>query len=108
MAPQVEKYFLDIKDPEMKTALALVHSRYSTNTFPSWGRAQPMRMIAHNGEINTVRGNQNWMRAREKHFVSEIFGEDVKKIFPIVYLIFCVPKWPFQFVLWHPWSNLFS
>ena len=63
-APQLETYYLDIKDPKMTSALALAHSRYSTNTFPSWGRAQPFRYIAHNGEINTVRGNKNWMGAR--------------------------------------------
>ena len=83
MAPQVEKYFLDIQDPLMKSALVLVHSRYSTNTFPSWGRAQPMRMIAHNGEINTIRGNKNWMVAREAMFESGLF-DDVKKILPVI------------------------
>ena len=83
MAPQVEKYFLDIRNPLMKSALVLVHSRYSTNTFPSWGRAQPMRMIAHNGEINTIRGNKNWMVAREVMFESRLF-DDVKKILPVI------------------------
>ncbi|MFQ5449104.1 MAG: glutamate synthase large subunit [Nitrospinaceae bacterium] len=83
MAPQVENYFLDIKDPEIESALALVHSRYSTNTFPSWGRAQPFRHIAHNGEINTIRGNQNWMRAREAMFESPLF-EDIRKILPVI------------------------
>ncbi len=83
MAPQVEKYFLDIQDPLMKSALVLVHSRYSTNTFPSWGRSQPMRMIAHNGEINTIRGNKNWMAAREAMFESDLF-DDVKKILPVI------------------------
>ncbi len=83
MAPQVEKYYLDIQDPLMKSALALVHSRYSTNTFPSWGRAQPMRMIAHNGEINTIRGNKNWMAAREAMFESDLF-DDVEKILPVI------------------------
>ena len=83
MAPQVETYFLDIKDPEMESALALAHSRYSTNTFPSWGRAQPFRFIAHNGEINTVRGNQNWMRARQAMFDSPLY-EDIEKILPVL------------------------
>jgi len=83
MAPQVEKYYLDIKDPLMKSALAFVHSRYSTNTFPSWGRAQPMRMIAHNGEINTIRGNKNWMVAREAMFENGQF-DDVEKILPVI------------------------
>jgi hypothetical protein len=68
----------------METALALVHSRFSTNTFPSWDRAHPYRYIAHNGEINTLRGNINWMHAREALFESELFGEDIKKILPIV------------------------
>ena len=68
----------------METALALVHSRFSTNTFPSWDRAHPYRYIAHNGEINTLRGNINWMHAREALFASELFGEDIKKILPII------------------------
>ena len=83
MAPQVESYFLDIKDPEMDSALALAHSRYSTNTFPSWGRAQPFRFIAHNGEINTVRGNQNWMKARQAIFESPLY-KDIEKILPVL------------------------
>ena len=83
MAPQVEHYFKDIQDPDMKTALALVHSRYSTNTFPSWGRAQPMRMVAHNGEINTIRGNKNWMKAREDIIESEWFA-DVDVLKPVI------------------------
>ena len=68
----------------METALALVHSRFSTNTFPSWDRAHPYRYIAHNGEINTLRGNINWMHAREALFESELFGEDIRKIRPII------------------------
>ncbi len=83
MAPQVEHYFKDIQDPEMKTALALVHSRYSTNTFPSWGRAQPMRMVAHNGEINTIRGNKNWIQAREAMMESELFP-DIDTVKPVI------------------------
>ena len=82
-APQVETYFLDIKNPKLETALALVHSRYSTNTFPSWGRAQPFRYVAHNGEINTIRGNQNWMRARQSMFESPLFT-DIRKILPVI------------------------
>lgn len=84
LTEQVDKYFPELKDPSMKTALALVHSRFSTNTFPSWGRSHPYRFIAHNGEINTLRGNINWMHAREALFESDAFGEDVKKILPIV------------------------
>ena len=83
LSNQLETYFLDLKDSELESALALVHSRYSTNTFPSWGRAQPMRLIAHNGEINTVRGNQNWMRAREAMFDSTLFPE-IDKILPVI------------------------
>ncbi len=81
---QLAQYFLDLADPSMETALALVHSRFSTNTFPSWDRAHPYRYIAHNGEINTLRGNFNWMRAREPRFRSELFGEDMDKIPPII------------------------
>ncbi len=82
-APQVETYYLDIKNPAMDSALALAHSRYSTNTFPSWGRAQPFRYVAHNGEINTIRGNQNWMRARQSMFETPLFP-DVEKILPVI------------------------
>jgi glutamate synthase (NADPH/NADH) large chain len=81
---QLEEYFKDLRNPAVETALALVHSRFSTNTFPSWARAHPYRYIAHNGEINTLRGNINWMHAREALFESDLFGEDTKKILPIV------------------------
>ncbi len=81
---QVGKYFTDLHDPDLDTALALVHSRFSTNTFPSWERAHPQRYIAHNGEINTVRGNVNWMKARQSLLESELFGDEIKKILPIV------------------------
>jgi glutamate synthase (NADPH/NADH) large chain len=81
---QVDQYFPDLKHPAMETALALVHSRFSTNTFPSWERAHPYRYLAHNGEINTLRGNINWMHARQALFESELFGEDIKKILPII------------------------
>ena len=84
MPVQVGQYFLDLNDPDMDTALALVHSRFSTNTFPSWERSHPYRYIAHNGEINTLRGNINWMNARQPLLESELFGEDIKKILPIV------------------------
>ncbi|HKQ80648.1 MAG TPA: glutamate synthase large subunit [Steroidobacteraceae bacterium] len=84
LTQQLAEYYPDLTNPAMETALALVHSRFSTNTFPSWDRAHPYRYIAHNGEINTVRGNTNWMRAREALFESELFGEDIKKILPIV------------------------
>jgi glutamate synthase domain-containing protein 2/glutamate synthase domain-containing protein 3 len=84
LTQQLAEYFPDLSDPRMETALALVHSRFSTNTFPSWDRAHPYRYVAHNGEINTVRGNANWMHAREALFQTEAFGEDMKKILPII------------------------
>jgi glutamate synthase (ferredoxin) len=84
LATQLEGYFPDLQNPAVETALALVHSRFSTNTFPSWNRAHPYRYLAHNGEINTLRGNINWMHAREALFVSEAFGEDMKKVLPII------------------------
>jgi len=81
---QVEQYYPDLSDERLETALALVHSRFSTNTFPSWDRAHPYRYIIHNGEINTLRGNSNWMHARQALVASDVFGEDLPKIFPIV------------------------
>jgi glutamate synthase (ferredoxin) len=84
MPIQVGEYYPDLRDPDMETALALVHSRFSTNTFPSWERAHPNRYIAHNGEINTLRGNINWMRAREALLQSDLFGDDLKYIKPVV------------------------
>ncbi len=81
---QLERYFPDLKNPAMETGLALVHSRFSTNTFPSWDRAHPYRYIAHNGEINTLRGNINWMHARQSLFANELFGDDIQKILPII------------------------
>src|SRR4051812_18285805 len=84
MSEQVDEYFPDLADTDFESALALVHSRFSTNTFPSWHRAHPYRFIAHNGEINTLRGNINWMHARESLFQSELFGEDVQKVLPII------------------------
>jgi glutamate synthase (NADPH) large chain len=81
---QMAPMFPDLTDPQMESALALVHSRFSTNTFPSWPLAHPYRYQAHNGEINTLRGNINWMRAREALCSSPLFGEDLKKLFPIV------------------------
>ena len=83
-APQLRGYYPDLQDERTATALALVHSRFSTNTFPSWELAHPYRMIAHNGEINTVRGNINWMRARESQLASELFGDDLHKVLPLV------------------------
>jgi glutamate synthase (ferredoxin) len=84
MPDQVRPYYADLSDPAMESAIALVHSRFSTNTFPSWSRAHPYRYIAHNGEINTLRGNINWMRARESCMESDLFGDDLAKLFPVV------------------------
>ena len=84
MAEQVLPYFPDLTDPDYTTHLAMVHSRFSTNTFPSWDRAQPNRFMSHNGEINTLRGNMNWMHAREGVVRSPLFGDEIRKLFPIV------------------------
>ncbi|HTB83475.1 MAG TPA: glutamate synthase large subunit [Candidatus Sulfotelmatobacter sp.] len=84
MSEQVEKYYADLRDPRVVTAMALVHSRFSTNTFPSWDRAHPNRFIAHNGEINTLRGNVNWMKAAQANFKSEVLGANIKKVVPVV------------------------
>ncbi|MFJ6751826.1 MULTISPECIES: glutamate synthase large subunit [unclassified Streptomyces] len=81
---QLEPFFPDLSDRRFATAIALVHSRFSTNTFPSWPLAHPYRFVAHNGEINTVKGNRNWMRARESQLASQLFGnEDLERIFPV-------------------------
>ncbi len=84
LAEQVGQYYPDLSNPIMESAFSMVHQRYSTNTFPTWDLAQPFRMISHNGEINTLRGNINWMRAREAALSSPLFGDDIKKLFPIV------------------------
>jgi glutamate synthase (ferredoxin) len=84
MTAQVGQYFPELHDPDMESALGLVHSRFSTNTFPSWERSHPYRYIAHNGEINTLRGNINWMIARQSMFESELFGDDIQKIQPAI------------------------
>lgn len=81
---QVYSYYHDLVNADYECHFALVHSRFSTNTFPSWDRAQPLRWAAHNGEINTLRGNKNWMRAREGVMSSNLFGEDMEKIYPII------------------------
>ena len=83
-APQLRGFYPDLSDERFTSALALVHSRFSTNTFPSWELAHPYRMVAHNGEINTLRGNVNWMRARESQLASELFGSDMEKVLPVV------------------------
>lgn len=81
---QLWNYYIDLLNPEFDSYLALVHTRFSTNTFPSWERAHPLRVLAHNGEINTLRGNVNLMKAREGVMKSETFGDDLKKLFPVV------------------------
>ena len=85
LADQVGVYYKDLQDPRCVSALALVHQRFSTNTFPEWPLAHPYRLIAHNGEINTVKGNFNWMRAREGVMKSAVLGDDLQKLFPLIY-----------------------
>ena len=83
-AEQVDTFYLDLANLEVESALALVHSRYSTNTFPSWERAHPYRYLIHNGEINTLRGNINWMHARQSTIETDLFGEDISRLFPLI------------------------
>jgi glutamate synthase domain-containing protein 2/glutamate synthase domain-containing protein 1/glutamate synthase domain-containing protein 3 len=84
LAPQIANFYPELSDPEVISALCLVHQRFSTNTFPTWQLAHPYRFIAHNGEINTLRGNVNWMHARQSVLESPLFGADIKKLFPII------------------------
>jgi glutamate synthase (NADPH) large chain len=84
LAPQITNFYRELSDPDVMSALCLVHQRFSTNTFPSWQRAHPYRYIAHNGEINTLRGNVNWMWARQSLLKSPLFGDDLKKVFPVI------------------------
>jgi glutamate synthase domain-containing protein 2/glutamate synthase domain-containing protein 1/glutamate synthase domain-containing protein 3 len=84
MPAQLGSFFLDLQDPLLKSSLCLVHSRYSTNTFPAWDLAQPFRFLAHNGEINTLRGNINWMQARQGLLESNLFGRDLESILPVI------------------------
>jgi glutamate synthase domain-containing protein 2/glutamate synthase domain-containing protein 1/glutamate synthase domain-containing protein 3 len=84
LATQIAPFYQDLQDPALKTGLVLIHQRYSTNTFPCWELAHPFRYIAHNGEINTLKGNINWMHARESVLASPLFGDDIKKLFPII------------------------
>src|SRR4029078_13048102 len=83
-APQLRGFYPDLSDERFVSALALVHPRFATNTFPSWELAHPYRMVAHNGEINTLRGNVNWMRARESQLASELFGSYLRKVLPVI------------------------
>src|SRR5712671_1611885 len=84
LAPQIANFYTELSDPDVASALCLVHQRFSTNTFPSWQLAHPYRYITHNGEINTLKGNVNWMYARQSILASPLFGDDIKKLFPIV------------------------
>ena len=84
LAPNLAKFYLDFQDPNFKTAMALFHQRFSTNTFPSWRLAQPFRFLSHNGEINTVRGNINWMNARRHNMSSKVLGDDLEKLWPVI------------------------
>ncbi|MDR3666058.1 MAG: glutamate synthase large subunit, partial [Ignavibacteriaceae bacterium] len=84
LAPQLRAYYKDLNDPDMISAMAMIHLRFSTNTFPTWDLAHPFRMIAHNGEINTLRGNKNWMAARQHVMESEFYGKDLRRMLPIV------------------------
>src|SRR5579872_4113193 len=84
LAPQIANFYPELSDPDVVSALCLVHQRFSTNTFPTWQLAHPFHFIAHNGEINTLRGNVNWMHARQSVLASPLFGADIKKLFPIV------------------------
>jgi len=84
LAPQIANFYPELSDPDVISALCLVHQRFSTNTFPTWQLAHPYRFIAHNGEINTLRGNVNWMHARQLVLESPLFGADIKKLFPII------------------------
>ncbi len=85
LASQVGQYYKDLSDSRCESALAVVHQRFSTNTFPQWSLAHPFRMIAHNGEINTLRGNFNWIQARQKHISSPLFGDDLAKLWPLIF-----------------------
>ncbi len=85
LASQVGIYYKDLADSRCVSALAVIHQRFSTNTFPQWSLAHPFRMIAHNGEINTLRGNFNWIQARQKHISSPLFGDDLKKVWPLIF-----------------------
>jgi glutamate synthase (NADPH/NADH) large chain len=85
LADQVGSYYADLRDPRLDSALALVHQRFSTNTFPTWDLSHPFRLIAHNGEINTLRGNVNWLRAREGAISSPVLGKDLEKLWPLIY-----------------------
>src|SRR5262249_50278091 len=83
LAPQIAQFYGELNDPDVVSAVCLVHQRFSTNTFPTWQLAHPFRYVCHNGEINTVKGNVNWMKAREAVLASPLFEDDLKKVFPV-------------------------
>ncbi len=85
LAHQVGEFYTDLKDEALESAIALVHQRFSTNTFPTWHLSHPFRLVAHNGEINTLRGNVNWLRARQQNIASKLLGEGLYKIWPLIY-----------------------
>ena len=84
LAPQIDDFYKELRDPETRSSLCMVHQRFSTNTFPTWQLAHPYRYVCHNGEINTVRGNVNWMNARESTLESDVFGNDIAKVLPVI------------------------
>ena len=84
LAPQIAKFYIELSDPELTSAMCLVHQRFSTNTFPTWQLAHPFRYVAHNGEINTLKGNVNWMHARQSVLASDLYGDDIRKLFPVI------------------------
>jgi glutamate synthase domain-containing protein 1 len=84
LAEELAHFYPDLSDPDYKTAIAVFHQRYSTNTFPPWERAQPFRLICHNGEINTLQGNENWMRAREADLASPFWDDPQAQLIPIM------------------------
>ena len=81
---QLQRFYNDLNDERFTSALSLVHSRFSTNTFPSWSKAHPNRYMIHNGEINTIRGNSNWLATRQNNFKSDVFGDNIKKVLPVI------------------------
>ena len=83
-AHQLDQFYLDLRNPNFKTSIAIFHQRYSTNTFPDWKRAHPFRTLGHNGEINTIQGNRNWMKARENSASSDLWGEDIELLKPFI------------------------
>src|SRR5947199_10796898 len=84
LAPQIQNFYGELSDPDVASALCLVHQRFSTNTFPSWKLAHPYRYVAHNGEFNTLKGNVAWMHARQSILASPLFGDKIRELFPVI------------------------